>query len=96
MSYRNYITTSYGKKIYSLTQQLQRQKVKLANSKNQLIFLEKCITNKIIPKSFQVKSPILSKKGKRLQEEYQIKLLKLARNEAKQRMYKSRSNIVTY
>ena len=96
MSYRNYITTSYGKKIYSLTQQLQRQKVKLANSKNQLIFLEKCITNKIIPKSFQVKSPILSKKGKMLQEEYQMKLLKLARNEAKQRMYKSRSNIVTY
>ena len=30
------------------------------------------------------------------QEEYQIKLLKLARNEAKQRMYKSRSNIVIY
>ena len=29
-----------------------------------------------------------------LQEEYQMKLLKLARNEAKQRMYKSRSNIV--
>ena len=89
-------TTLYGKKIYSLTQQLQRQKVKLANSKNQLIFLEKSITNKIIPKSFQVKSPILSKKGKMLQEEYQMKLLKLARNEAKQRMYKSRSNIVTY
>ena len=30
------------------------------------------------------------------QEEYQIKLLKLARNEAKERMYKSRSNIVIY
>ena len=29
-----------------------------------------------------------------LQEEYQVKLLKLARNEVKQRMYKSRSNIV--
>ena len=29
-----------------------------------------------------------------LQEEYQMKLLKLARNEAKQRMYKSKSNIV--
>ena len=96
MSYRSYNTTLYGKKIYSLTQQLQRQKVKLANSKNQLIFLEKCITKKIIPKSFQVKSPILSKKGKILQEEYQMKLLKLARNEAKQKMYKSRSNIVTY
>ena len=75
-------------------QQLQRQKVKLANSKNQLIFLERCITNKIIPISFQVKSPVLSKKGNMLQEEYQVKLLKLTRNEAKQRMYKSRSNIV--
>ena len=41
-----------------------------------------------------VKSPILSKKGKMLQEKYQMKLLKLVRNEAKQRMYKSRSNIV--
>ena len=29
-----------------------------------------------------------------LQEEYQVKLLKLARNEAKQRMYKSKSNVV--
>ena len=96
MSYRSYITALYGKKIYSLTQQLQRQKVKIANSKNQLIFLEKCITKKIIPKSFQVISPILSKKGKILQEEYQMKLLKLAWNEAKKKMYKSRSNIVTY
>ena len=31
-----------------------------------------------------------------LLEEYQMKLLKLARNEAKHRMYKSRSNIITY
>ena len=80
MSYRNQITTSYGKKIYSLTLQLQRQKVKRANSKNQLTFLERSTTRKIIPKSFQVKSPILSKKGKMLQEKYQMKLPKLARN----------------
>ena len=72
MSYRNYITTSYSKKIHSLTKQYQQGYLK----------------------SFQVKSPILSKKGKVLQEEYQMKLLKLARNEAKQRMYKSKSNIV--
>ena len=31
-----------------------------------------------------------------LLEEYKMKLLKLARNEAKHRMYKSRSNIITY
>ena len=96
MSYRNYITTSNGKKIHSLTQQLQRQMVKLANSKNQLIFLERCITSNNIPKSFQVKSPTFSKKGEILQEEYQMKLLKLAQNEAKQEIYKSRPNIVTY
>ena len=68
-------------KVYWSTKQLQRQKVKHANSKNQLIFLERCITNKLIPKSFQVKPSILSKKGKMLQEEYQMKLLKLARSE---------------
>ena len=40
MSYRNSITTSYGNKIYSLTKQLQRQKVILANqSINQSINL---------------------------------------------------------
>ena len=58
--------------------------------------MERRITIKIIPKFFQVKSPILSKKGNMLQEIYQMKLPKLARNEAKQIMYKSRSNIVTY
>ena len=94
MSYRNYSTTSYGKKIYSLTKQLQRQKVKHKNSKNQLISLESCITSKVILKSFQNKSPILSKKEKILQEEYQMKLLKLTQNEKKQRLYKSKSNIV--
>ena len=31
-----------------------------------------------------------------LQEEHQMKLLKLAQNEEKLRMYKSRSNIVSY
>ena len=83
-------------KIYSETQQLKRQKVKLADSKNRLIFLERYITNKIILKSLEVESSILSKKEKMLLEEYQMKLLKLARNEAKHRMYKSRSNIITY
>lgn len=35
-----YITTSYGKKIYTDIQQLQRQKVKFANSEDQLILLQ--------------------------------------------------------
>ena len=89
MSFRNYITASYGKTIYSETQQLQRLKVKLAIAKNQLIFLERCMTNNIMPKSFRTKSSILSRKGKNLIEQYQKKLLQLARNEAKERMYKN-------
>ena len=89
MSFRNYLTASYGKTIYSETQQLQRLKVKLAIAKNQLIFLERCMTNNIMPKPFRKKSSILSRKGKNLMEQYQKKLLQLARNEAKERMYKN-------
>ena len=93
MSFRNYITASYRKKIYSETQQLQRAKVKCAIAKNQLIFLERCIADNIMPKSFRIKSPILSKKGKNLIKQYQKKLLQLPRNEAKERMYKSTTKI---
>ena len=42
-----------------------------------------------MPKSFRIKSPILSKKGKNLMVQYQKWLLQLARNEAKERIYKS-------
>ena len=92
MSFRNYITASNGKKIYLETQQLQRVKVKFAIAKNQLTFLERCIANNM-PKSFRIKSPVLSKKGKNLIEKYQKKLLQLARNEAKERMYKSNTKV---
>ena len=64
MSFKNYITASHGKTIYSETQQPQREKVKFATTKNQLIFLEKFVVNNIMPKSFHIKSSILSKKGK--------------------------------
>ena len=93
LNFRNYITASYGKKIYSETQQLQREKVKFAIAKNQLILLERCMANNIMPKSFCIKSPILSKKDKNLIGRYQKKLLQLARNEAKERMYKSNTKV---
>ena len=51
------------------------------------------MAHNIMPKSFRIKSPILSKKGKSLIEQYQKKLLQLARNEAKERMYKSTTKI---
>ena len=51
------------------------------------------MANNIIPKSFRIKSPILSKRGENSREQYQKKLLQLARNEAKERMYKSTTKI---
>ena len=55
-------------------------------SKNQLIFLEKCLTHDVTPKSFRIKPPIKSQKAIRITKEYRKKLLVLAKNDAKQRL----------
>ena len=51
------------------------------------------MANNIMPQPFRIKSPLLSKKGKSLIEQYQKKLLQLAKNEAKERMYKSNTKV---
>lgn len=88
---KSYIITKYGKWIYTDTQQLQ---VKFVHPKNQFIFLQRCIANNVIPKSFQVKTPIMSRKGKFLLCEYQQKPLRLEKDEAKKRVYASKSRIL--
>ena len=86
MSLKDLIYNSYGKEIYKTTRQLQRKKIKKAAvSKNQLIFMEKCLTH-VTPKSFRIKPPIKSQKAIRITKEYQKKLLVLAKNDAKQRL----------
>ena len=62
------------------------QEVKAAVSKNQLIFLEKCLTHDVTPKSFKIKPPIKLQKATRITKEYRKKLLVLAKNDAKQRL----------
>ena len=51
------------------------------------------MANDIMQKSFRIKAPILSKKGKNSIEQYQKKLLQVARNEAKEKMYRSNSKV---
>ena len=51
------------------------------------------MANNIMPKSFFIKSPILSKKGKNLIEQNQKKLLQLARTEAKEIKEKSNTKV---
>ena len=72
--------------IYKITRELQHKKIKAAVSKNQLIFLEKCLTHDVTQKSFKIKPPIKSQKATRITKEYRKKLLVLAKNDAKQRL----------
>ena len=62
-------------------------KVKASVAKNQLIFLEICINNNILLKSFRLKPPIKSNKGYNIMKDCSKKLVVLSKNNAKQRMY---------
>ena len=62
-------------------------KVKASIAKKQLIFLERCIKNNILPKSFRLKPPIKSNKGYNIMKDFRKKIVVLAKNNAKQRMY---------
>ena len=87
MPLKNLFTTSFGQKTYKHTVDLQKMKVKASIEKNQLIILERCIKNNILPKSFRLKPPIKSIKGYNIMKDYSKKLVVLARINAKQRMY---------
>ena len=89
MSLKKLFTTSYCEKTYKHAVDLQKMKVKASVAKNQLIFLERCIKNNILPKSFRLKSPIKSTKGYNIMIYCSKKLVVLAKNNAKQRMYSS-------
>ena len=87
MSLKNLFTTSYGEKTYKHTFNLQKMKVKASIAKNQLIFLERCMKNNILPKSFRLKPPIKSINGYNIMKDCIKKLVVLAKNNAKKRMY---------
>ena len=89
MPLKQLLVSSYGKKLYKEILSLQRQKIKKAIAKNQLIFLQRCIHNNITPKSFQLKSPIKTKKAFNVMKEYSRKLIVIAKNGAKQLMHEA-------
>ena len=61
-------------------------KIKNAVAKNQMIFLQRCIYHNITPKSFQLKTPIKSRKAFNIMNVYKKKLIVIAKNNAKKRM----------
>ena len=85
---KEYITSGYGAGIYEQTTKLKEAKKCKAKSKNQLIFLEKCIAHQIIPKSFKLKTPIRSRNANRIVQKTRTDLLVCAKNDAKRRFFK--------
>ena len=65
----------YGKEIYLYTKKLQQEKIRNARAKNQMVFLHKCLSNNVTPKSFQLRAPIKTTKCENIMKELRQKLL---------------------
>ena len=87
---REYITSGYGAEIYRKTTLLKEAKKSRAKSKNQLIFLEKCIAHQLLPKSFNVHSPAAgNRQTERIVKKFRKDLLISAKNDAKGRFFRN-------
>ena len=93
MSLKEFITTSCGKEIYLDTKKLQQEKIRNARAKNQMVFLYKCLSNNVTPKSFRLRAPIKTTKYKNIMKELRRKLLTHAWNETKRRLHQSKNRI---
>ena len=87
MTLKEYITASYGASVYKRTVQLKETKKNIAKTKNQFIFLQKCVKNKLIPKSLRIRCPIRSNRGKEVTKKYRFELLLATKNDAKHRFF---------
>ena len=89
MNLKTLITSSYGAETYQVTIKLKEEKNIKAKTKNQVVFLTRCIAHKIIPKSMQVRFPIKSRRGRNVTAKYRFDLLLCAKNDAKSRFFQS-------
>jgi predicted GIY-YIG superfamily endonuclease len=86
-SLKTYFTAKYGAEIYKETKELQQAKTNMAKSKNQYIFLQKCIKHKLIPKSLRIVCPINNKRGKEITKRYRFELLICIKNDSRSRYF---------
>ena len=91
--FKLHITNSYGKEAYKLTTKLQELKKRSAVSKNQWIFLEKCIHHNVIPRSFRTRPVIDSSKGRGITNAYNKHMVLIAKNEVKTKYHRLLSSI---
>ena len=67
---------------------MQRLKKQAASAKCRWIFLERCVQNKVLPESFKTKPLLKTKKAYRITREYNLKMLKIARDATKQQYHR--------
>ena len=90
---KTHIINAYGEAIYKQTTKLQLMKKQAATAKCRWIFMSRCITNDVLPKSFRTKSVLKSKKAYTLTKEHNNRMLKLTRDSAKKQYYNHLNNI---
>ncbi len=84
---KNYLIANYGVGVQKKTIQLKEAKKNVAKTKNQFIFLQRCVKNKLIPKSLRIKSPVNNRRNKEIMEKYRMELLLSLKNTAKHRYF---------
>lgn len=89
MSLKAHILASYGASVQQKTNLLKESKKKVAKSKNQFIFLQRCVRHRLIPKSLRTKDPIKTTRSRAIAKKYQFELLMSVKNDAKRRYFKN-------
>ena len=56
-----------------------------------MVFLYKCLSNNVTPKSFRLRTPIKTTKCENIMKELRRKLLAHTQNETKQRLHESKN-----
>ena len=88
MTLKTYITNAYGEAIERTTKKVQGLKKQAASAKCRWIFLERCVQNNVLPKSFKTKPLLKTKKAYRITREYNLKMLEITRDATKQQYHR--------
>ena len=93
MTLKQYITTRYDTSTFKATTQLKDVEVKQAILKNQWIFLERCLTHRLVPKAFRIKSPVKNERAERIMKRYRQSLLISIKNDTKKKYFRTTKKI---
>ena len=90
---KEYLINTYGEVIQKKTTKLQRMKRQAMSAKCRWIFMSRCIKNNILPKSFQTRPLLRTKKGYALTKEHNMKMLHATRDRARQQYHEQLKKI---